>query len=449
MARSRPRKKPGPNAADVTPSSPPQHKPPPAPRPPAQGQASSPTNLSPLRAPPTTPPDSLHKTTTGGSRLRVRSRTNGDDGVNLPKLKEPFTPGGSTRYEAVGGRVQAADGTWVAYALTRPVPRPGHPKAPLLVTVNGLSNDGFQWEGLVPTLKKEHAVLSWDYRGHGCSENPRDASKVSIESLAEDMQLVLDDVDNRGLASVAHVTVVAYSMGCQVALEWCRQHAGGRLEGVALILGTPQYSLRTVMFGSKTAADLVATFLDSFQTPLALAWEVSFAWTFATSYVSHALARALGVIRIPWAAFAPFYRHLKRLHGGAYNRMLVTGQRHTAMDVLERLDRREVPTLIVTGGKDFSAGKSVFREMHFAAPRASFVHLPEACHAGMIGEREAVTEALEAFLHEKRESVAFNRRRLYDATGMNVSPPESPVKTAGGRDVVADPLSPAISPIKE
>ena len=35
----------------------------------------------------------------------------------------------------------------------------------------------------------------------------------------------------------------------------------------------------------------------------------------------------------------------------------------------------------------------VVKEMHFAAPRASFVHLPDACHAGMIGEREAVTEA--------------------------------------------------------
>ena len=315
MARSRPRKKPGPNAADVTPSSPPQHKPPPAPRP-AQGQASSPTNLSPLRAAPTTPPDSLHKTTTGGSRLACAAGPTATTPRTFPSSRSRSRRAAAPD-TAVGGRVQAVDGTWVAYALTRPVPRPGHPKAPLLVTVNGLSNDGFQWEGLVPTLKKEHAVLSWDYRGHGCSENPRDASKVSIESLAEDMQLVLDDVDNRGLASVAHVTVVAYSMGCQVALEWCRQHAGGRLEGVALILGTPQYSLRTVMFGSKTAADLVATFLDSFQTPLALAWEVSFAWTFATSYVSHALARALGVIRIPWAAFAPFYRHLKRLHGGA------------------------------------------------------------------------------------------------------------------------------------
>ena len=119
------------------------------------------------------------------------------------------------------------------------------------------------------------------------------------------------------------------------------------------------------------------------------------------------------------------------------------------MDVLERLDRREVPTLIVTGGKDFSVNGVVVKEMHFAAPRASFVHLPDACHAGMIGEREAVTEALEQFLHEKRESAAFNRRRLYDATGLHVSPPESPVKTAGGRDVTIDPISPLISPIKE
>jgi hypothetical protein len=216
-------------------------------------------------------------------------------------------------------------------------------------------------------------------------------------------------------------------MGCQVALEWCRQHAGSRLEGVALILGTPQYSLRTVMFGSRALGDVAAHLLDTFQNFWARVWEVTFAWTFCTSYVGHTLARALGVIRIPYTQFAPFYRHMKRLHGGSYNRMLVTGQRHTAMDVLERLDRREVPTLIVTGGKDFSVNGVVVKEMHFAAPRASFVHLPDACHAGMIGEREAVTEALEQFLHEKRESAAFNRRRLYDATGLHVSPPESPV----------------------
>ena len=45
------------------------------------------------------------------------------------------------------------------------------------------------------------------------------------------------------------------------------------------------------------------------------------------------------------------------VHGGAYVRMLVSGQRHTAMDVLQHLDRRGVPTLIVSGGRDLSVSK--------------------------------------------------------------------------------------------
>ena len=34
--------------------------------------------------------------------------------------------------------------------------------------VNGLSNDNFQWKGLMPGLRKDHAVLSWDFRGTAC-----------------------------------------------------------------------------------------------------------------------------------------------------------------------------------------------------------------------------------------------------------------------------------------
>ena len=132
--------------------------------------------------------------------------------------------GGPLTYEEIGGRVKSADGTWVAWELVRPVPRAGQPKSPLLVTVNGLSNDGFQWRGLMPTLRKDHAVLSWDYRGHGCSEDPRDVDAVTIASLAADMEAVMLDVSGRSLASTLHVTVVAYSMGCQVALEWCRSN---------------------------------------------------------------------------------------------------------------------------------------------------------------------------------------------------------------------------------
>ena len=72
-----------------------------------------------------------------------------------------------------------------------------------------------------------------------------------------------------------------------------------------------------------------------------------------TSRLGHELARTAGYIRIPWRDFAPFYRHMKRLHGGAYTRMLVSGQKHSAMDVLEHLVRTGGEYLyIYTGGRE-------------------------------------------------------------------------------------------------
>jgi hypothetical protein len=211
----------------------------------------------------------------------------------------------------------------------------------------------------------------------------------------------------------------------------------------------------------RTLGDAAAALMDSCPRSFEFVWDCLSSVTFMTSLLGHGAARALGVIRVPWIDFAPFYRHMKRLHGGgcaavessrthslkapgfnskapgsvstlepvkwknwfqslvlsngaprvplrhggAYMRMVVSGQRHSAMDVLEHLDRREagaayecksvdppiapesawfqplnlssekldsnfafqflnlyryskVPTLIVTGGKDFSVSKA-------------------------------------------------------------------------------------------
>ena len=65
----------------------------------------------------------------------------------------------------LGGRCRADDGTWLAWELA--LPRAGaSPSRPLVILVNGLSNDGMQWRRLKPAMTRTHAVLSWDYRGH-------------------------------------------------------------------------------------------------------------------------------------------------------------------------------------------------------------------------------------------------------------------------------------------
>ena len=45
-------------------------------------------------------------------------------------------------------------------------------------------------------------------------------------------------------------------------------------------------------------------------------WDCATCATFMASFIGHGVARAAGVIRVPWIDFAPFYRHMKRLHGG-------------------------------------------------------------------------------------------------------------------------------------
>ena len=354
------------------------------------------------------------------------------DGDELTDVSR--TSATAVRFETVGGRARSADGAWLAWTLTRSVDRGASIsgnggesiKLPVTVLVNGLSNDGFQWRGLRDALlAPDRALVAWDFRGHGASDDPRDAKAVTIAGVADDLEQVLCDISARGLADTEKVTLVAYSMGCQVALEWCRAHAR-YARGVALVLGTARRSMDSVCF-FPFLADALARVMGAFPETFARAWGLIFTLTHHFAFVAHALARALGIMRVSRAQFAPFYEHARRAHGGAQNAMLVSGQSHAALDVLALLDRREVPTLVVSGGKDVTVNRAASRATQQAAPRARYVHIPNACHAGMVGERDAVATALAEFFRLERETAEFNRRRLLEATGMQSSP-GSPAK---------------------
>jgi len=345
-------------------------------------------------------------------------------------------------FETVGGRARAADGAWLAWTLTRPMRHPadvanavstdesGKPvikKLPVTVLVNGLSNDAFQWEGLLneSLVAPDRALVAWDFRGHGASDDPKNLTTVTIAGVADDLEQVLCDISARGLADTEKVTLVAYSMGCQVALEWCRLHAR-YARGVALVLGTARRSMDSACFLPQIA-DTLAFCMACFPGVFAFLWNVIFTLTHYFPKIAHFFARTAGIARVTFREFKPFYEHLRRVHGGAQNAMLVSGQKHAAMDVLALLDRREVPVLVVSGGKDVTVNRAAAKEMRQAAPRARYVHIPDACHAGMVGKREKVKEALADFFRLERETNEFNKRRLLEATGMQ-SKPGSPAK---------------------
>ena len=172
---------------------------------------------------------------------------------------------------------------------------------------------------------------------------------VTVAGVADDLEQVLCDISARGLADTEKVTLVAYSMGCQVALEWCRAHAQ-YVRGVALVLGTARRSMDSAC-RFPIIADALARLMRAFPETFACLWGVLFTLAHYFPRIAHACARIAGIMRVTYAQFAPFYEHAARALPERRKTRCSPRAGARRRDVLALLDRREVPTLVVSGGK--------------------------------------------------------------------------------------------------
>ena len=139
--------------------------------------------------------------------------------------------------------------------------------------------------------------------------------------------------DQAAPLSTRRVALVAYSLGCQVALEWCRGNSH-RVCGLALVLGSCRHAM-TGALRWKPVADVAAAAMRI--APRAGGVRVGLLHRVRVRVQLRVASRGASVwdtAREVRGLRAVIYRHLKRLHAGSYTRMLISGQEHSAMDVL-------------------------------------------------------------------------------------------------------------------
>ncbi|MQA10705.1 MAG: SDR family oxidoreductase [Pseudonocardiaceae bacterium] len=85
-------------------------------------------------------------------------------------------------------RVSTPDGVTLA------VRRYGDPAAPTVVCVHGYPDNASVWDNVVPLLAKRYHVVTYDVRGAGESDRPRDRAAYRLDVLVEDLNAVLDAV---------------------------------------------------------------------------------------------------------------------------------------------------------------------------------------------------------------------------------------------------------------
>jgi pimeloyl-ACP methyl ester carboxylesterase len=98
--------------------------------------------------------------------------------------------------------------------------RSGEFSGPPIVFVHGLGGSAEFFTPLISSLSLErsHSVHVFDWESHGLSPSSP-LSKISIQSLAEDLNGVVSKADTE-----LGVTLVAHSMGCLIAVQFALTH---------------------------------------------------------------------------------------------------------------------------------------------------------------------------------------------------------------------------------
>lgn len=264
---------------------------------------------------------------------------------------------------------------------------------PALVCCNGVGVSTFFWRYLVAEFSPRHAVVVWDYRGHGASQRVRRGDDVSMERCARDLRAVCE------AAGAARPVLLGHSMGTQVILEHYRrfpQHTAGLVS----VLGTFGRTLDT--FGnlrhSRTLFDLVlAATLGSRSAALnRFLWKPALNLPFGFD-----LARRLGWVHAERADpfdLRPYIAHLDQIGAQVFFSFVQELGEHTAWDVLPRLD---VPLLVFAGGKDGFSPPNVAARAAKLAPKAELELIADATHAGIVEYPGEIHERLDRWLAEQ------------------------------------------------
>jgi pimeloyl-ACP methyl ester carboxylesterase len=129
------------------------------------------------------------------------------------------------------GYIKSFDGTKLFYSTEG--------KGKPLVFCYGLVCSSLHWTYQIDRFQNDYQAVWFDYRGHQNSEIPKDPKSLTIENIARDLGMVLDEL------GIEDAVLLGHSMGVNVVLEFYRQQPK-RVAGLVLANGTAKRPLETL-----------------------------------------------------------------------------------------------------------------------------------------------------------------------------------------------------------
>jgi pimeloyl-[acyl-carrier protein] methyl ester esterase len=250
---------------------------------------------------------------------------------------------------------------------------------PPLVLLHGFAMHGGLFAPLLPRLARRHRVHVVDLPGHGHSA---DVPVGSLAAIADRVADAIAALSPRGDAHGA-TTVLGWSFGGQVALEWARRRPPD-VARLLLVCTTPSFVTRPHWTCAMDAATL-----RRFADELGVAYRLTLQ-RFLTLQVqgSEAGKATLAVLR---ARLFERGEPPPQALAATLERLLETDLRARVGDVV-------VPARVIIGTRDTLAPPAAGRWLARALPGADRVDIDGAAHVPFLSHPDAFDAAVQDFL---------------------------------------------------
>lgn len=239
-----------------------------------------------------------------------------------------------------------------------------------------------------------HRLVFYDLRGHGMSQ-PRGQEAYGLETLAGDLNAVIDDCD------LDEVVLVGHSVGGMIALTLCLNRPelmGSRIKGLVLLNTTYGPAVETLIGGASLARLERVT-----RRPFDML-------SFHSSRIDRLRQMVKPSDAMFWAvAFAAFGPGASAKHiDFSYDMVGETStdvifdlvKSYRAFDVRERLDEITIPAVVIGGARDRLTLPSASEFLAEHLPKAA-LHILEDCgHMSMLERHSEVNDLLEGFFDD-------------------------------------------------
>lgn len=260
----------------------------------------------------------------------------------------------------------------------------GDSSAPTVVLLHGFTSDLRMWAPHVEQFGVDYFVIAPDLRGHGLSSAPESLEAYSIETFAEDLRALLDEL------GVEICALVGCSFGGMVALQFAVTWPE-RVAGLVLSDASPAYE-----------SERYAEPFRERERRIAASEEVV-----RRSGMAGLAKRAATAVRDPFLGEGIRRRYVSMRAGGYLGTASARRERPNLIPVLR--DRLTMPVLICVGADDpvHSACEVMAEEL----PGARMLTFKDAGHGVPVRRPQAFTDAVLRFFADIEEGKPIASRR--------------------------------------